>query len=172
MDSLRAPLATLAALGVVRWLHMRHYVGRLPDRVATHFNASGAPDGWMTPSGLQSFDLVLTAFVLAVVVGSALLIRVLPAWMINVPNRDHWFAPERRRQSHHRLLVHMLWLACAVVGLLIGVHHLVVLANLQAGPPRLSGIGLISLVAGFLAVLVLWTVRLYRLFPRPHPQPG
>lgn len=170
MNSLRSPVSALAALVVLSWLHLRYFLPRLPDRIATHFNGSGVPDGWMSRATLGFFDLVLLAFVLLVVIGSAALTRVFPVSLINVPHRDHWFAPERRRQSHQRLFRHMMWLACVVVAFLIGVRHVVFLANLQPGPPRLSGMGIVSLMAAFLAALVVWIVRLYRLFPKP-PQP-
>jgi hypothetical protein len=137
--------------------------------VATHFDAGGRPNGWTSREALGSFDFVFLLFVLGVVIGSALLIRVLPTSLINVPNRDHWFAPERRRQSHDRLLRHMLWLACLIVGFLIGVNHLVFVANLGPGGTHLPGAGMVALLASLLLGLVVWTVGLYRLFPRPKP---
>jgi serine/threonine-protein kinase len=167
MDSIRPALGALAALAVGWWLHMRHFLPRLPERIATHFDGAGRPNGWMTRAGMGSFDVMFLVFVLGVVIGSALLIRVLPVSLINVPNRDHWFAPERRRQSHTRLLKHMLWFACLMVGFIIGVNHLVFLANLQPTGAHLPGAGMVALLVSFLAVLVFWTVRLYRLFPKP-----
>jgi serine/threonine-protein kinase len=167
MDSIRSPLAALAALLVVWWLHLRHSLQRLPARIATHFDGAGVPNGWMPREALGTFDMIFLAFVLAVVIGTALLIRVLPTTLINLPNRDYWFAPERRRQSHSRLLVHMLWLACLLVAFLIAVNRLVFLANLRPGPPRLSGAGFVTVLVGFLLALVGWVVRLHRMFPRP-----
>src|SRR5947207_13752518 len=106
MESTRPALTGLAALLVVWWLHMRHFLRRLPEKIATHFDGSGVPNGWMPRDALGSFDFIFLVFVLAVVIGSAFLIRVLPVSLINVPHRDYWFAPERRRQSHARMLVH------------------------------------------------------------------
>jgi len=167
MDSIGSPLALLATLVVAWWLHLRSALPRLPERIATHFGGGGRPNGWMTRAGLEAFDFRFLGFVLAVVIGSALLIRVLPVSLINLPNRDHWFAPERRRQSHARLLGHMLWFACLMVAFIIGVNHLVFRANLQPAGASLPGVGLVALLVSFLAVLVVWTVRLYRLFPKP-----
>jgi Protein of unknown function (DUF1648) len=39
---------------------------QLPDRMATHFNAAGQPNGWMTPESSFRFVLILLAFVLGV----------------------------------------------------------------------------------------------------------
>jgi uncharacterized membrane protein len=167
MESRRAPLATLAALLVVWWLHMRHFLRRLPERIATHFDGAGLPNGWMPRDALGTFDFIFTAFVLAVVIGSAYLTRFLPVSLINVPHRDYWFAPERRRQSHARMFVHMLWLACLMVGFLIAVNQMIFIANLRPGHPRLRGSDLIAVPGIFLLAVIAWVVRLYRLFPRP-----
>jgi serine/threonine-protein kinase len=167
MESTRAALAGLGGLLVVWWLHLRHFLARLPERVATHFGAHGAPDGWMPRSAVGTADFIFMAFVLAVVIGSALLIRLLPTRMINLPNRDYWFAPERRRQSHARLFGHMLWFSCLMVAFLTAVNQLVFMANLRPGQPRLPGIGFVVLLVCFLAAVIAWVARLYRLFPRP-----
>jgi serine/threonine-protein kinase len=165
---LRAPLATLAGLLVLWALHLHHYLPRLPERVATHFGGAGAPNGWMSRAGLQTFDLVFTPLIVMVVVAVGLLTSVLPPSFINVPHRDHWFAPERRRDSHARLFAHMVWLACLIAALLIGVNHLTFQANLGPGPAHLSGAGLVGLLVGFVAALVVWIVRLHRMFPAPR----
>jgi len=167
MDSIRPALGTLGALGVAWWLHVRHFLPRLPERIATHFDGAGRPNGWMSRAALGSLDFAILAFVLSVVIGSALLIRVLPVSLINVPNRDYWFAPERRSQSHTRLLKHLLWFSCVIVGFLIGVNHLVFLANLQPAGAHLPGVPMVALLVTFLAVLVVWTVRLHRMFRKP-----
>jgi uncharacterized membrane protein len=167
MDSNRPALATLAALLLVWWLHMRHSLQRLPERIATHFDGAGVPNGWMSRDGLGAFDFLFLAFVLAVILGSGFLIRFLPARMINVPNRDFWFAPERSRQSHARMFTHMLWFACLMVGFLIAVNQLVYLTNLRPGQPRLPFPGFVALLVGFLLAVIAWVVRLHRLFPRP-----
>ena len=167
MESTRAPLATLAALLVVWWLHMRHFLQRLPDRIATHFGTAGVPNGWMSREALGTFDLVFLAFVLTVVIGSAYLIRFLPVSLINVPHRDYWFAPERRRQSHARMFVHTLWLACLMVAFLIAVNQLIFVANLRPGPPHLRSRDFFVVPVGFLLAVIAWAVRLFRLFPRP-----
>jgi hypothetical protein len=106
--------------------------------------------------------------VVAVIVGVAFLIRILPADLINLPHRDHWFAPERRDESRAKMFRHMLWLASLVVAFLIGVNHLTFRANLLGGGrPQLSSAGLVGLVVVFLAALGFWVARLYFMFPRP-----
>jgi uncharacterized membrane protein len=167
MESTRPALAGLGTLLVIWWLHMQHFLQRLPERIATHFDGAGLPNGWMSRAGLGTFDFIFMVFVLAVVIGSAFLIRLLPVSLINVPNREYWFAPQRRRQTHDRMLAHMLWFACLMVAFLTAVNQLVFAANLRPGHPHLPGAGMITLLVCFLAALVAWVIALYRIFPRP-----
>ena len=55
------------ALGLVLW-------GRLPDTIATHFNAAGEPDGWSS----KFFAVVVLPFML---LGVALMIRTVQVLM-------------------------------------------------------------------------------------------
>jgi hypothetical protein len=55
---------------------------RLPVRMATHFNAAGQPNGWMSRETSLYFGLGLTAFVLIIFTAIALLIR----WQKTMPD--------------------------------------------------------------------------------------
>jgi uncharacterized membrane protein len=168
MPTTRAPFLTMAALLVGWWLHLRYFLGRMPERIATHFGAGGRPNGWMPRDFLGTFDVVFMAVVLGITVGSAYLARKLPVSLINVPHRDFWFAPERRAASYARLLRHLLWLSCLMVVFLAGVNQMIFIANLRPGTPTLPGFETVLLVGAFFTALVAWIVRLYRLFPRPR----
>jgi uncharacterized membrane protein len=168
MSSTRSPVATLAFLLVVWWLHLHHFLARMPERIATHFDASGAPNGYMARASMGTVDFVFMALLLGVVIGMAFLVRVLPTALINVPHRDYWFAPERRQASHRRMFVHMLWLACLLVAFMVGVNHSIFLTNLRPGPIHLPGTHLVLLLGAFLTALAAWVAMLYRMFPRPR----
>jgi uncharacterized membrane protein len=165
---MRGALAALLVVVVTAVTHVAHYLPRLPERVATHFNGAGAANGWMTRQGFAQFDAAMGGFVLLVIVGVAFLIRVLPASLINIPHRDHWLAPERRRQTADKIFAHMLWLACIVVAFLMGINHLTFLANMsRGGPVHLPGAAFVGLLVAFLAAMGGWVAALYFMFPRP-----
>jgi hypothetical protein len=137
---------------------------RLPERTASHFNAAGLPDGWMTRSGtlwaMGGVTLGLTVLLLGAFYG----IRYLPASVINLPKREYWLGGERRADTVEFLFRAGVWLACIEVLLMLGVHGLLVAANLQA-TPRLSA-GIYALGGGSLAAVIIWSVvvigRFYR----------
>jgi uncharacterized membrane protein len=161
-------LALLIAGGIV---HMLHFLPSMPEEMATHFGGHGAPNGWMSRTGFVAFEVVVLGFIATVMIGAAFLTRALASRLINVPNRDYWFSPGRRQASSARLLEHMLWLLCGVVGFFIAINHLVFTANRMDRGPRLSETGFIWLLCGALAGLAVWIARLFILFRRPGSTP-
>jgi uncharacterized membrane protein len=157
-------LVGIVAIGAI---DVARHLPRMPARMAVHFDAAGRANGWMAPGWEPTLIMCL---VIAVVTASAFLTRYLPPSLINVPNRDYWFAPERRRDSSDRLCAHLLWMAAITAGLLVAVDHLVFMANLQPASPRLPTVGFVVVMATFLVAIVAWTIRMRRLFPR-RPKP-
>jgi uncharacterized membrane protein len=61
----------LPATALNYWLNW----DRMPARVATHFDASGHPNGWTTRQGAFEFALLFTVFFLAVFTVAAYAVR-------------------------------------------------------------------------------------------------
>lgn len=140
--------------------------GALPERIASHFDASGSANGYMTRDGYR-------LFMLAFGVGFPLLLTALIAWLprlvpnlINIPNRDYWLAPERRETTLTTLSVYGLWQGCLLTILLGGVHWLVIRAN-SVNPPTLENAPFIALLAAFSVSLMVWLLMLLRQFRKP-----
>ena len=101
----------------------------LPDQVASHFNLSGQPDGWMSRSEYLYVTLIFgSAFVLFMIMIS-LLSRFGPDWLVNIPHREHWFSPERRAETKKYLSEFTLWFGCWALFLFIRLNISVVNAN-------------------------------------------
>lgn len=133
----------------------------LPPRVATHFGPAGLADGWMTRDGYRLFMLFFIAVLpLGIVAAMGWLPRVRPGW-INIPNREHWLAPERRDETVVYLRAHACWLGVLMEALIAAIHYALLAAN-AASPPRLSTPLFVALLVGFLVGLGLWIAALYR----------
>ena len=137
--------------------------GALPERVASHFGAAGAANGYMTRDAYR-------IFMLAFGFGVPLLVVALIGWLprlapnlINIPNRDYWLAPERRAATLAALDGCALWLGCLLTAMAGAVHWLIIRAN-AVNPPRLENGLLITLLAAFVVGLVCWIVVLLRRF--------
>ena len=158
--------ATILALLYIGYLGCWAWsASHLPDPVATHFDARGVPNGWMTRSGNNLFMLIFgLAFPLFIVVLSYAA-RFLPSALINIPHREYWLAPEKRLETSNYLVWGSSWLACLAVWFVTGILLSVVDAN-QRTPARLSVPILLGSVLPFLVGTVIWLIALVRHFNR------
>ena len=138
---------------------------RLPTHVATHFGASGQPNGWMSPSAylwsMVAFGLVFPLFVPAI----CYLSRFLPSWCFNIPHRDYWLAPGRRREVWDYLFRHSFWFASMALTFVIGIHFSTMRAN-SLGRAHLSTLLVLALAGSFLVGTAIWGGAMLRHFNR------
>jgi uncharacterized membrane protein len=85
---------TLSFLGFVIWGH-----GQLPEKVPIHFDFAGNPDRVSVKSEMTIVNLSIGILMLLCFGVGAMLIEKVPAKYINLPNRDYWLSPERRKDS-------------------------------------------------------------------------
>lgn len=140
---------------------------RLPARVASHFDATGAADGWMSPGSLLGFHVALLALMLAVFAILPGLTRRLPVTVVNLPHRDHWLAPERRADTFARLEAWMATLGLVVVSAIALLQEMVVQANLPGGDGRLPVRVLVVLLGALIGASAVWTVAFVRTWRVP-----
>jgi hypothetical protein len=142
-------------------------VPQMPDVVASHFGAGGEADGWMNRGSYAAFIVAFGLGIPAFVMGMSYAIRLLPDWMINLPNRDYWLAPERRAETFAYSTQSSVWMASMVVLLMAGLHCLTVQANSQAAAAaRLPLVPTFALLGCFLAGTLVWCVCMLRRFRR------
>ena len=110
-------ILTLAFLAYVTWTHFR-----LPERVPVHFGPSGEPDRWSSRNELTWGMAGVGIFYLLLFGLGAFLFPKIPARLWNLPNRDYWLAPERRRATGDALNVYYLAIGIATVLLTCFVH--------------------------------------------------
>jgi uncharacterized membrane protein len=163
MKSVRLPLIVLAAMLFVFVTVLLSTSSLLPNTVATHFDAAGQPNGWMPRQGAV-LVMGLTGLGLPLLlVGSAWLVRVLPARMINLPHRQYWLASERRFETFQWLRWFLLWVSCLETAFLTAIHVMIVLAN-RAPAGTLSSPLMYTTIAVFISGLALLSVKLFQHF--------
>lgn len=140
---------------------------RLPATVATHFDASGRPNGWMSHSAYLRFILVFGLAFPLLVPAISYVARFLPAGCFNLPNRDYWLAPEHRAEVSAYLFRHSLWFASLALGFVIGLHLSTVHANSVGYLPIWL---VLTLTGSFLLGTAIWAIGMIRHFKRiPSP---
>lgn len=136
----------------------------LPDRVASHFNASGQADGYMPHGTYLVFMGVVTLVVpFSIVVLQAAVVR--RPDRLNLRNREYWLAPEHREKTLEFLNLHAMRFAAMLLLFLCVVHWLLVKANAMQ-PAHLDSRLFITALAGFLVATVAWLIALFLRFRR------
>ena len=166
MKTLRTPVLILGLLYFCFFGYLAASSSQLPERVATHFNGSGRPNGWMSRSAhlqfMVVFGLAFPLFVPALVYAS----RFLPDQLFNLPHRDHWLTPARRPETMTYLFRHSLWFASMALCFVIGIHFSIIHANSLAHVHLSTPVAL-AMAGCFLAGTAIWGVSMIRYFNHP-----
>jgi uncharacterized membrane protein len=166
MKSRLIPTVLLVLLLIGYWAYVFGSAPLLPERVATHFGASGRPDGWMSRSGYLNFIAQMGVGLPLFIVGLIFLTRFVPASLVNMPNKEFWLASGRREEAQRVLLDRSLWLACLMVVFFGSLHYITIVAN-RSQPVRLPSQLFFPVLLVFLAGVIVWVIALYRRFPKP-----
>ncbi len=155
----------LITIGVVVF-QFSYWFGRLPDSIPSHFDGNGQIDGEIS----KATFFVLIGFVHAFhLVGFPILgnqLKRVPDSLINIPNKEHWLAPERRAKTlanTSAILVATGWMTS---WLFIGITQLTALVGIQARDtinPEFGWMMLVYLIATFGSLgMLLYSYRLPR----------
>jgi uncharacterized membrane protein len=159
------PRSLFAAILFVAFLESARVFPRLPDRMASHFGFSGAPNGWMAKPAFFVLYSIVIALAAVVEFLMSRSIAAVPA-KIRLPHKEYWLAPERRAQSLEFLKKHFAWYGCAFLLLQVYAMELVIHANLHKAARLPSGMILIA-IAMFILFNVVWVVQIFRRFSQP-----
>ncbi len=159
-------LTFMVALLALSWAQWWVYAPRLPERMASHFSASGAPNGWSSPTQFFGLIFALNGLYLLIFLLSPLLIKIVPARFVNLPNRAYWLTPERLPLAMRRMGSLMLEFAIMSQLLMAYAVQLVIQANLGS-PVQLSSHLTVALI-GYLVFVCFWCFRYYRGFAVPN----
>lgn len=145
------------AVGLFLWSLTRP-IDHLPERIATHFNASGIADDRMNKEAFRT-SIAITAFSLgAFIVFLTSIIRFLPDQMLNLPRKEYWLAAERRKEFFGHLMDLGFILAGAEITLFGLLYREILRAN-EAANPQLDSVWTICLLP--LAVIAAAVLRFY-----------
>jgi uncharacterized membrane protein len=140
-------------------------IGYLPAKVAVHFDANSAPDGWVSREGYgifaSLFVIGLPLILFAIMAGLPRLTRGKGL----IPNNEYWFADERKQQTESFLLQHSSWLGTMTAAVLYGIHVLLTRAN-ELDPPKLSTDRFLIMMFLYLCGLAWWTIAFFRHFQK------
>jgi uncharacterized membrane protein len=140
-----------------------YYYPRLPNRVASHFGASGLADSW---SDKETFMKIYISIVVLIGILFSIIsnvIRKLPDSMINLPNKDYWLSLGHRRNTIDFLARQFLWFGSATLLLILDVFHQSFNVNLGKAQTLSHPVASIAVYIGF---SLLWSIILIAKFMR------
>ena len=140
----------------------------LPERVASHFGASGAADGWSSRTDYLVLNVIITALIVIGFPAIGLLATRGSGTALSIPHKEYWLRPENRAELSRRLTSDLAFFAAITTLLLAWIDVLVVRAN-QSQVPSLGASSWVALGA-YLAVVLIWTV--WMVTKRYAPPPG
>ena len=167
MSGTRIPRILFFAIVLAAIVQCVHDFPLLPDRMASHFAASGIPNGWMTkPQFFIAYALLmLPAAALEFWVSHRIANK--PDAKLNLPNKEYWLAPERRVQTFAYFESFFAWYGCVFLFVLVFAMGLAMRANLET-PPQLPTGRIVSVIAGFVLYNVAVVIAMFRRFSMPR----
>lgn len=167
MDQPRTARLAFWLLAALLAFQALYYYPQLPDTMSSHFNGAGAPNGFQSKAGFfLLFTVMMGAVGLVMAFGVPALVASRPE-ITNLPNKEHWLAPERRPATLAFLTGHFTWFGCAILLLGNVILNMVVEFHIrhQAAFPSAQ---FTAVLAVFLAFVALWMLRLYSRLGRPR----
>lgn len=137
----------------------------LPERLASHFGASGMPNGWMIKS--QFFIVYAVVIIPAVVLEFWLPRRIAKnPNTLNLPNKEYWLAPERRALTFGYIEAFCAWYGCAFLSIEVFAMGLAMRANFN-DPIQLPIVPIAIALAAFVLFNVVAVIAIFRRFSLP-----
>jgi uncharacterized membrane protein len=162
----RIPRSLFFAIILAAFAQCIHDYPLLPDRLASHFAASGMPNGWMTKT--QFFITYAIVLLPALFVEFWLHRKVAntPGSKLRLPNKEYWLAPERRAETMAYFQNFFAWYGCAFLFIEFFAMGLAMRANLN-DPPTLPTGPMVSVLSGFILFNIIAVVVMLRRFSLP-----
>jgi len=148
-------------------LQVAHYYPMMPGTMASHFDGAGRPNGFQSRGAFFALTAVMLVVVVAIFMGLASLIRLLPPSWVNLPHREYWLAPERLEGTMDFIVQQMEWFGVATLLLLLLVVQAAVEANL-APEPRIDSDSMWLFLVLYFLYTAVWMVRFLRHFRVPE----
>ena len=159
----RAITAAFAALVLLSVAQAFWQYDRLPETVASHFDAAGKANGWMSRGTQTAWQIGTVLFIAGLLEGIARINRLIPDEHLNLPHRAYWLAPERRAATIAWIGTVVRLMGCVLLVFFIGLFHQVYRVNTGGGDITLPvaglGLGLLAALGLILGAFVLRLVR-------------
>ena len=158
MTKRRVSLVVFLVLCALCVIHALYFYPQLPDKVASHFGPSGQPDAWSSKASFVTFYMIVAGVLAILFLGISFGMSKIPLSLINLPNKDYWLSPDRKRETFDFIFHYFLWFASATFVLLIAMFHQSFRVHL--GKAKSLEYPMLS-VGIYIVFTILWCIGLY-----------
>jgi uncharacterized membrane protein len=139
--------------------------GITPAQMAAHFNLQGNPDRFVPKAQFFWFQVQTALTVIGTGLLPQVLLLVLPAGLINMPNREYWLAPEKRNETLERLSSFLALVSGIILLVIQAGFELAASANLQKPIVFNAQLMIPIMAASFILIggLLIWLIVSFRL---------
>jgi len=95
----------------------------MPQKIASHFNASGEADSYSNKDILIYLNLPIYLFILILFELFVYLTPRIPENLINLPNKDYWLSEGRKNETYSILRIYIRWMGIITLLLLMFVYN-------------------------------------------------
>ena len=162
-------LVLYLVMTILTLLQIGYYYAQMPENVASHFNWQGKADNWSSKNLFMIVNLGVLALTSTIFLGIRFLLPNTPEKWMNLPNKEYWLQPGRKKETLNALARSITWFGCATMGLFMATLHLAFQANLSSDPVLGDAIKYLLLL--YLAYTVVWVIRLILRFRKPADLP-
>ena len=136
-----------------------------PAQMAAHFDAQGIPNRFAPKEQLFAFQIQLELMMVGLGTLLQILLRAVPANLMNIPNRAYWLAPERRKETVERVSSFSGILFGFILLTVQAAFEITIAANLQTPIVFNAPLMLFFIAGDFFAILILlaWLMWSFRI---------
>jgi len=138
----------------------------LPEKIASHFDLEGQPNGWQDKNTFIIIFCILFAAMGGMFVFISWVLSVSPPELINIPNRNYWLGAEQKLQTIYVLQIYILWYAIFLQVFLGYIAHNIILFNTR--PVQQTTLTATGPMLLFGTVTIIWMVFIFRRFRKPR----
>lgn len=164
MHSKSKVLTIFVVLFALVFIQGIYYYPKLPDKIATHFDARGNANSFTSKKTAITMNILIFVLLSGLFYGMGFLVKFVPIKFISLPNKELWLNEQNKETSYKIITEFGMKIAVVSQIFLLFLYQHIYQINLEHGKLN-STYFIFALI--FLVGYILWlTYKIYRFFSK------